>query len=102
MYKEFMQHIENGTKTCTIREEHRLIPLEKLTISATHKDHSDIPVTVKKIEYTTLGQITDAQAKQDGFQSARKLRQQMRKIYVKDLKHEMESTHPITIVYFEK
>jgi len=97
-----MDKIRQGTKTSTIREGHRHVPLGPLSIRATYGDCDDILVEVVAVKHTHLNEISDKEARIDGFLTVDDLRMEMENIYVLQTQmfKEISSNHPITIVSF--
>ena len=90
LYGEFREWLQQGKKVTTIRYRKGgvEIPISiRLPLFAT-KDFfitrmSDEPITVevKGMKYAKFGELTEEDAKRDGFQDLRELREQLIKIY---------------------
>src|SRR5215470_13689268 len=89
---EFVGPVRNGIKRSTVRYGIREFSLGPARL-ASGNDH--IPIMITALRYTTLEQLTEADAQTDGFASLSDLLVALRRFYPR-----ITNADPITIVVF--
>lgn len=101
MQKQYMQAVESGHKTTTIRPGHRALGEagERLLLEATLGECASMVVEVIRKDFTTFGALTEDMAIRDGFCSLAEFRAALQSIYPDK---PFTAQDPMTIYHLKK
>lgn len=87
LMEEFCEMVKKGTKTSTVRTEHRDMNLGLTQIDVSNGEGDSLVVNITAVRHLTRAEVMadDAIALKDGFNSAAELETEIKKIYVDDL-----------------
>lgn len=92
---EFIQKILSGTKRTTVRRGIKSYPVGKV-VELTANESSFALAKIKKVVVKRLSEISEEEAKLDGFESREELIKKLREIY-----GEISDREFFTVVHFE-
>jgi len=90
---DYFPLVQNGSKVQTIREGRRDYPLGPAKIESDGKSQE---IEIQRLEYARLADVTEAEARRDGFGSKDELVNALHRFYP-----DLEGEDVVTLVHFE-